>query len=154
MLYIRWRGGGLTRTLVYKNINSLFIYYEMSKSLCERKSVGLLWLTLYLQIYTKWRYISREPCFFVLLSWEADTSISRLFNSRATTPMTMWLVYLAGCSPQLNLGLKTYVIYFSDAHTKFLLAQFMLHFHCPFTKSTLTCCQRSLCNNKKYVNIN
>ena len=39
----------------------------------REREKGLLGFTPYLQIYTRLRYISRKPCFFVLLSQEIDT---------------------------------------------------------------------------------
>ena len=90
----------------------------------------------HLQIYSRWRYLSREPCFFVLLSLETDTGLPFPQDRPPPTelrPQTEWLLTLClRCwLTALLLGLKTsVVIYFSNAYI-ILFSQFTWLFHCP-----------------------
>ena len=54
-------------------MNTIFIYND--RHCCPREGFcqTLTEYTPYLQIYTRWGYISRETCFFMLLSRDIDT---------------------------------------------------------------------------------
>ena len=76
----------------------------------------------YLQIYTKLRYIFREACFFVLLSWETDLrpplnpGPSAPLHHHGITPKTLcshWLCWLlTDCSLLGVENFRRYIFFF------------------------------------------
>ena len=99
----------------------------------DRQGTAKIW---YLQIYTRWRYISRVSCFFMLLSQETDlpptppwasTRNGGIAHCLPLTLLTDNFLWLTADSLKLKTSI---VIYFSDAYA-ILSMQFTWHFHCP-----------------------
>ena len=122
LLYIR---SEVTTTVVYQNINSLFIYYEMLKLLCvclwerERERVKKLpWLTPHCNTYIQSLAFS---CFF---HWRFNTrQVFQCVGCRLSglAPKT------ADWSPRLTLGLKILYIFWTPTHSSFLHPTYTIH---------------------------
>ena len=117
--------GPLANTLTARP-NFLFIY-ERSKGLRERdpSERGTA------KFYTRLRYISREPCFFVLPSGETGHVLNPWpLPAPREAPKTGWCLLFwlpAECSPWLGLK-NPFIIYFSNAFTYFLPAHELSQF--------------------------
>ena len=135
-------GVKVTTTLIKIYIS--FLYLQKS-NVCMRESQDCLVVT-HLQIYTRWRDISREPCFFVLLSQDTDSGQPYSLGY-SPTPLQAstqnGITLLTDCRLP---GLKTYVFsrYLRNSsyivHVAFPLSLVYLktQLQVLFSKSTLT----------------
>ena len=96
-----------TLTIFFTNAIAKWLYGN------ERVGQELLGYTAYFQMYTWLRHIFREPCFFVLPSWETDTQ-------QIISPLCISQRDLSTLSTATPLGSKTSIItHISQAPTHF-----------------------------------
>ena len=150
MLQLLYSQGRKVTTTVYKDINSFITNYH---DCYERESPTA-------RINATWRYIYSEPCFFY---GRFDTE--QFLNQKPTFPtsgkhpagatcLLSWLPNSIDWTdpvieklPSLHIfRTPTHFSFQHNSHDSFQLSLVYLKAHILFMKSTLTGCQRSICN--------